>query len=125
MAERVTKECTVCLKGFRERSKLRRHMLVHTGERPFPCNLCGKSFSVDYNLKTHMRIHTGERPFQCSAQGCARAFTQSGNLKAHVQARHGETANIMNSIEINPEEEKNKSFNSIILRELSKILLPY
>ena len=124
MAERVLRECTVCLKGFRERSKLMRHMLVHTGERPFPCNLCGKSFSVDYNLKTHMRIHTGERPFQCSAQGCSKAFTQSGNLKAHIQARHAETISIMNSIETSPEEEKIKSFNSIILKELSKILMP-
>ncbi|OMJ75694.1 hypothetical protein SteCoe_25101 [Stentor coeruleus] len=80
--------CTVCNKNFKEKHKLRRHMMVHTGEKPFPCSFCGKSFALEYNLKTHMRVHTGEKPYKCEYQSCGKTFTQSGNLKTHIRTNH-------------------------------------
>ncbi|CBY37396.1 unnamed protein product, partial [Oikopleura dioica] len=76
-------KCEKCSKVFNEHAKLKRHQLVHTGERPFKCPFahCQRRFSLDFNLTTHMRIHTGDKPFKCDE--CGKCFAQSANLKQH------------------------------------------
>ena len=47
--------CTVCLKLFASAYILKRHQLVHTGERPYQCDLCSQTFNQSSALKTHKK----------------------------------------------------------------------
>nr|XP_015206144.1 PREDICTED: zinc finger protein 770 [Lepisosteus oculatus]XP_015206146.1 PREDICTED: zinc finger protein 770 [Lepisosteus oculatus] len=61
-------QCSVCSKSFKFASKLERHYLIHTGQKPFTCSVCGKGFRQSIHLKKHQETHKKWRPFKNSFQ---------------------------------------------------------
>ncbi len=52
-------------------------------EKKFVCKHCDKRFKRHEHLKRHMKIHTDDRPFICEIEGCNRKFSRSDNFRAH------------------------------------------
>ncbi|XP_023295251.2 zinc finger protein 560-like [Lucilia cuprina] len=80
--------CEVCGKQMISASKLRYHMVMHTGEKDYLCTMCPKAYSTIYALKHHMRAHTGERPYECKF--CGDRFLRPTTLKSHMRRHTGE-----------------------------------
>ncbi|XP_049739219.1 zinc finger protein 740 isoform X2 [Elephas maximus indicus] len=57
--------CQHCFGAFRSSYHLKRHILIHTGEKPFECDICDMRFIQKYHLERHKRVHSGEKPYQC------------------------------------------------------------
>ncbi|XP_072392133.1 uncharacterized protein [Diabrotica undecimpunctata] len=81
-------KCEFCSKLFPYESILKKHRIIHTGEKPFTCTICSKLFSLKYNLNMHMRIHTGDKPFTCEI--CSKSFSQKNHAKQHIGIHTGE-----------------------------------
>ncbi|KAF8916573.1 hypothetical protein CPB85DRAFT_1216253 [Mucidula mucida] len=47
--------CTMCHKRFDRPSTLKKHLLVHTGEKAYQCDSCGRRFGVASNLNRHVK----------------------------------------------------------------------
>lgn len=52
-----TLSCEQCGETFYRREHRDRHLLRHTGARPFPCHICSKSFSRNDTLNRHLALH--------------------------------------------------------------------
>lgn len=76
--------CEVCSRPFVIASNLKRHLMIHTNEKPFNCGYCSKSFNQKQALIIHERIHSKETPIHCLK--CPKKFSDPSSFKKHQQS---------------------------------------
>ena len=80
--------CSICPKGFANKSSIAPHERIHTGEKPYACSICPRRFSQKSHVVPHERTHTGEKPYACSM--CPRRFTEKSKVVPHERTHTGE-----------------------------------
>ena len=77
--------CAKCEKTFLSRSKLNQHS--NQLHEEIKCDKCGKMFKKG-NFARHHKVHADSSVFRC--QICAKTFSRTDNLHAHVNKCHEE-----------------------------------
>ncbi|KAH9927430.1 uncharacterized protein BXZ73DRAFT_102570 [Epithele typhae] len=62
-----THQCWMCHKAFDRPSTLKKHLLVHTGEKAFVCPCCKRRFGVASNLTRHNKTCRAAQPSSSSS----------------------------------------------------------
>lgn len=85
-----SKVCEECGKSFKGVSAFKRHLSVHTGDKPFVCDQCGRSFRLKHFLKSHKERHLEGRSYSCS--DCEKTFNCKESLYLHTKIHKGDLA---------------------------------
>uniref|UniRef100_H2Z6F3 C2H2-type domain-containing protein n=1 Tax=Ciona savignyi TaxID=51511 RepID=H2Z6F3_CIOSA len=62
LASKTSRKCPKCNKIFPWASSLRRHIMTHTGLKPFMCGQCAMQFTTRSNLLRHVHRRHGMEP---------------------------------------------------------------
>lgn len=62
--------------------------LSKTISKRHTCSLCARSFYLIGDLKRHLLTHTGEKPYKCPH--CSHTANRKGNMTWHMASQHGD-----------------------------------
>ena len=84
----------MCRKMLSSFSSLDRHMLVHSGERPFSCERCGQTFTTNGNMHRHKRTHGSRdsRESDVSSGGSQSSQSKTGGATSRGPSANGGNA---------------------------------
>ena len=78
--------CHQCEYSCTAAKDLTRHVYTHNGVKPFICDQCNYSSTQACMLKRHKMMHNGERPYGCKQ--CEKRFKERRDLNAHMYKEH-------------------------------------
>ena len=96
-------KCELCDWSSKWSGELSRHMSRHSGEKRFKCNVCNFRTAFKSNLGAHMRKHTGEKPFACDK--CDFRTARRFNLKKHQRKMHSSEVAVQESSGLQKDEK--------------------
>lgn len=99
--------------------------LTHT-QHKHVCHFhyCGWSFKRYEHLKRHMLVHTGERPYSCHFPGCGKSFSRSDNFHAHYRThtkkKLSKKRGTKTSVTTDKNCHRNSAFSSLVNKATSQ-----
>lgn len=60
------------------------HMMIHSGTKKFSCQYCPKTFTQSGQLKRHVNSHLDIRNYECPVSGCERKFVDPSSVTKHL-----------------------------------------
>jgi len=79
-------QCGYCDKSFATPSKVKRHILTHTGEKPFVCQFCQRGFSQKVHMMEHISKHHADESLKAQQEAAANAAAQAAVAQAAAPA---------------------------------------
>ena len=72
-------QCQVCHRYLSRKGGLKRHNMIHTGERPFKCSMCDRSFTQQCHQLNHELCHWDEPSGSSGSVSSSRSGSSLGN----------------------------------------------
>lgn len=74
--------CPECGDIFGRKADMTRHLMLHSGVKPYQCPECPRSFSRRDDQARHTLTHSKVKPYQCKS--CDKGFIRKSEFAAHM-----------------------------------------